>query len=126
MSPRRSAAANSPGFTPDGEARLEENQKEFRGLLESQAVLSARRRGAKGVDNADVDGSYGYLLKPRDRPAIIDIAAEIGLFVCGGLAGYSTSLLTATPPSYTQGGVILGTGLLFAILCAIIKHVEIG
>jgi len=124
ISRRRTPAGDDPEFTPDGAIRLDELLAEFRRLLESQAIQQARRRGAKGVDNTDVESAYRQLLKPRDRPLVVDVFAEVGLFAAGGLIGYAATLLTSDPPQNGPGVVMLVAGLFLGSLCAVLKHVR--
>jgi hypothetical protein len=120
----KAAGLATPQFTPDGATRLQEVIEGFRHLFNSRAVHQAQRRGAKGVDNTDVDTAYRDLLRPRERPLVVDVLAEFGLVASGALVGYAATLLTSVAPQYGPGLVMLIAGLFLGSLCAVLKHVR--
>lgn len=117
------ARKDDPTLTPEGAARSDECQADFSRLLGTLAAISAKRRGAKGVDNADVDGAYQSLISPRQRPRSLDVLAEVFLVVGGIAVGYSITLvgqLHAVP-----GVVLCGIGLIVLIGGAVLKNVSL-
>ena len=89
---RRPAGDEGPALTVAATSRLSEAKREFRRLLESQAIYSARRRGARSMDNTDVDWAFRQLIGPRVRRPVVDVLTEFGLVAAGALIGYGTTL----------------------------------
>jgi hypothetical protein len=117
-------ARAAPQFTDEGSAQVNDAKEEFVRLVEARATENCRRRGAAKVDDSDVRDARRALLSPRDRPLVVDIGAEVGLWGSGALVGYATTLLTSTSPLVGPGRILLLTGLLLGGFCATLKHIR--
>lgn len=122
---RRPSWGDDPEFATDGVEQLDGVQARFRSLVERHAVQGAKRRGARIVDGTDVESAARHLLSPRDRPLVVDLLAESGLYAAGALSSYGVILLTASPPSHGPGAVMLVAGLFLGGLCATLKHISL-
>lgn len=120
--PRDTNLNDAIRISPDGRARLGEVQKEFRELLHRHAVLKARRRGSRSVDNADIDTAYQALLDPPPRSRLLIALSEVATLVGAVAVGFATNILTADSPAVVPGLVLLLVGLFVALIGPAIRY----
>jgi len=117
---------SSAEFTAAGQRRLEEMTEQFRTLVVASGTVNARKRGSQAADESDVDEAYRRMLSTRRRPLVVDLGAEIGLFIAGGLVSYGSTLLTGTPRLIGPGWTLLVLGIVTGIYSAILKHTDMS
>jgi hypothetical protein len=111
--------------TDSGSFQAARTVQDFEALLQAAAEQNARRRGSNCLDNTDFKAAYKQLINPRQRPLFLDILAEVGLVIAGGLLGYSLPVVSQSAER-GSGWIILAAGIFLGFLCAIIKHIELS
>jgi hypothetical protein len=107
-----------------GVDRSAQVEKRFSEQLISQACIHATRRGGQEFGASDVDEAFRSLTSPRRRPFIVDVGAELGLFLSGIVAGYSISIASGGSQNLTQGVVMGVFAILVALFSATLKHTD--
>lgn len=101
--------------------RADKIDKNFKGQLWERAKQLALQRGSNTIDESDINNAYKMLLatpSKSTRVILSRVATRIGVFIGGVMFLAGINMVENNTPKL----LLIGGGLLLAIICAILEE----
>jgi hypothetical protein len=122
-SPAAEAVIETTGEAEKVAKELRDNLVE---MIDSAALMKAKRRRATAIDQVDYQAAYDDLVNPVPRPKRLALIGDVCGIFGAGFIGYPTNIYMGPSSAHQVGHVAILAGAILSVAGACLKYIDPG